>query len=195
MRYLLATLICGLGTSCLGGERMVELPTPHYRKKASDPSWLVYASQFHGHLGPWAVAGARAGMTGRTAVGAEGYFDLKVVCEGPFAKPPRSCFLDGLQVSTGATMGKRNLDWVKKGEVLVRVKNTQTGQQVEIRPTAALLELLHSFCPQPKARAHADDSRSRDHDDAHTQLLESIARKIAAMPAKKLFRVQLIECE
>ena len=29
-------------------------------------------------------------------VDAKGYFDVQVVATGPFAKPPRSCFLDGL---------------------------------------------------------------------------------------------------
>ena len=51
--------------------------------------------QLRGHLGPAVVAGARMGMAGLRAVEAEGYFDVELACEGPFAKPPQSCFLDG----------------------------------------------------------------------------------------------------
>ena len=90
----------------LAEEPDVELPKPDCTRDASDPDWLAYAAQFHGHLGPWATAGLRLGVAGRRAVGAEGYFDVNVVVEGPFVKPPRSCLLDGVQVATGATWGK-----------------------------------------------------------------------------------------
>ena len=82
------------------------LPQPHYQRQASDPAWLATVVQFHGHLGPAVVAGARMGTAGLRAVEAQGFFDVEVTCEGPLAKPPQSCFLDGVQVATGATMGK-----------------------------------------------------------------------------------------
>jgi formylmethanofuran dehydrogenase subunit E len=158
---------------------MCRLPQPHYQRLDSDPAWLAYAAQFHGHLGPWATAGTRLGMAGLRHVGAAGYFDVEVTCEGPFAEPPKSCFLDGVQVATGATLGKRNLGYVRADEISVRVKNIRSGQQIEIRPSAKLLELLNSFQPKPKA----DDPVSGDHDDrSHSDDdLESLARKIATM--------------
>ena len=167
---------------------MNQLPKPHYHRDASDPQWLSQAVQFHGHLGPWAAAGLRAGMAGRGAVEAEGYFDLTVVAEGPLVKPPNSCFLDGLQVSTGATMGKRNLEWVKSDKIVVRIKNTRTGKVAEVRPTAALMELLTSFKPRPKAAA-AEGADDRQDAGRAEQSLEAIARKIAAMPEKQILRV------
>jgi len=166
---------------------MCKLPQPHYQRLDSDPAWLAYAAQFHGHLGPWATAGTRLGMAGLREVGAKGHFDVEVTCEGPFVKPPKSCFLDGLQVATGATLGKRNLSCVQAGEIVVRVRNTQTGRQVEIGPTAKLLELLSSFKPRPES-GHAkvtdrDDRRHPDH------VLEALARKIAAMPDQDILTV------
>jgi len=101
--------------------------------------------QFHGHLGPAVIAGARMGMIGLRAVEAKGYFDVEVTCEGPLAKPPKSCFLDGLQVATGATMGKRALQWVEADRIMVRVKNTRTGVVAELRPTTTLMDLLTAF--------------------------------------------------
>ena len=73
-------------------------------------------------------------MIGLRAVEAKGYFDVEVTCEGPMAKPPQACFLDGVQVATGATMGKRTLHWVQADQILVRVKNTRTGKIVDVRP-------------------------------------------------------------
>ena len=154
------------------------LPQPHYHHQASDPAWLATIVQFHGHLGPSVVAGARMGMIGLRAVEAKGFFDVEVTCEGPLAKPPQSCFLDGVQVTTGATLGKRNLQWAQAERLTMRIKNTQTGKTAVLRPTPGLLELLIAFKPQPKAQAghgHQDDEQ-----------VEAIARKIAAMPDSEI---------
>ena len=168
---------------------MHKLPTPDYERSASDPPWLAYAAQFHGHLGPWATAGTRLGMAGVKEVGAKGYFDVQVTCEGPFVKPPRSCFLDGLQVATGATLGKRNLEWVRADRVTVRVKNTRTGRQAEVRPTARLLDLLGSLKSRPKVQSGDQAERhDEDHDDSH-QVVEALAREIASMPDEAILVV------
>ena len=189
MRYLFLLSLCGLTTACFAEEPMCKLPQPHYERLDSDPAWLAYAARFHGHLGPWATAGTRLGMAGLQEVGAEGYFDVEVTCEGPFFRPPRSCFLDGLQVGTGATLGKRNLRWVQAGQIVVRVENTRTGQETEVRPTAELLKLLASFKPRPKAE-HAK-SANRDHDQLRDadHMVEAVARRIAAMADREILTV------
>lgn len=115
-------------------------------------------------------------MIGLRTVEAKGYFDVEVTCEGPLAKPPQACFLDGVQVATGATMGKRTLNWVQADRIVVRIKNTRTGKTAELRPTPALMQLLGSFKSQPKVGvARSDDDR-----------LETIARKIATMPEAEI---------
>src|SRR5208337_4205936 len=153
------------------------------------PAWLGQVVQLHGHLGPSVVAGARMGMIGRDAVGAKGYFDVEVTCDGPMAKPPQSCFLDGIQVATGATMGKRTLAWVQADRIAMRVRNTRTGETAELRPTPALMELLGSFNAQSKAGAEHGPGQ-QDH-----ERLEAVARKIAAMGEKDLATVTMIEGE
>jgi formylmethanofuran dehydrogenase subunit E len=162
------------------------LPQPHYNRQPSDPPWLATVVQFHGHLGPAVVAGARMGMIGLRAVEAKGYFDVEVRCEGPLAKPPQACFLDGVQVATGATLGKRTLQWVQADRLSVWIKNTRSGKIAVLRPTPALMELLASFKSQPKAGADhgqpADDGR-----------LEAIARQIAIMPEKEISGVKVEE--
>jgi formylmethanofuran dehydrogenase subunit E len=73
-------------------------------------------------------------MIGLRAVEAKGYFDVEVTCEGPMVKPPQACFLDGIQVATGATMGKRTLTWVQADQIHVQIRNTRNGKAVELRP-------------------------------------------------------------
>ena len=169
---------------------MRKLPQPRYERRDSDPAWLAYAVQFHGHLGPWAVAGNRLGMAGLRAVGAKGYFDVEVTCQGPLSKPPRSCFLDGLQVATGATLGKRNLHWVSAERLVVHFTNTLTGQEAEIRPTETLTAHLTSFKPKPKVGDRAFGKHAGEDHDHQEDPLESIARKIAAMPEGEILTVK-----
>jgi formylmethanofuran dehydrogenase subunit E len=162
------------------------LPKPHYQRQASDPQWLADAVQFHGHLGPAAIAGVRVGMAGLRAVDAKGFFDIEVTCEGPMVAPPQSCFLDGLQVGTGATLGKRSLHWVKADKIVVRFKNTKTGKTVALQPTPKLLELVPAFASKPEAE------KDHDHDSGKKSAAadaEAVARQIAAIPEKEVVAV------
>ena len=180
-------VLIGLSTMTTAAEPADQLPQPEYQRQPSDPAWLANVVQFHGHLGPAVVAGARMGMIGLRAVDAKGYFDVEVTCEGPMAKPPQACFLDGVQVATGATMGKRTLTWVQADQILVRVKNTQTGRIVDVRPTPALMDLLAAFKPQAKAGAgHGPGSKADD------EQLAAVARKIAVMAEKDVASVKAV---
>jgi formylmethanofuran dehydrogenase subunit E len=185
MRHLALFLAFALsaGMAC-ADEAAPSLPVPDYDFEPNDPAWLKVAVQFHGHLGPWAAVGARLGMAGMKAVDAHGYFDIHVTIEGPFDQPPKSCMLDGVQVATGATWGKRNIEWVKAEKIVVRVRHTKNGKTAEVRPTAELLALATSFKPKPKVGA--DD---HDHDGPHDVELEALARKIAKKPAGEILTV------
>ena len=181
-------LIALLGFLFVGDEPCPQLPKPDYHRADSDPDWLAYAAQFHGHLGPWAAAGTRLGMAGVREVGAHGYFDMEVTCEGPFVKPPKSCFLDGLQVATGATLGKRNLHWKPEptDNILVHVRNTRTGAVAEIRPTKRLTKILGTLKPRVKTE---DAAAGTDHDHDHQHAVEALARTIAGLPESEILIV------
>ncbi|MEK6727284.1 MAG: formylmethanofuran dehydrogenase subunit E family protein [Candidatus Omnitrophota bacterium] len=69
---------------------------------------LKEAIKFHGHLGPYLVLGLLAGETALKKLKSKKYFGLKVSVWGA-NKKPKSCLVDGLQLSTGATYGKGNI--------------------------------------------------------------------------------------
>ena len=185
VRYVLLLWLCTPTAFCVAAEPTDRLPQPDYERQSSDPVWLTQVVQFHGHLGPSVVAGARIGMAGIRAVGAKGYFDVEVTCEGPFAQPPQACFLDGLQVTTGATLGKRTLQWVQADRIAVRFKNTRTGKTAELRPTPAILGLLAPLKPEPKAASRQGTDRK-----AADARLESLARRIASMPEDEIISTE-----
>jgi len=77
---------------------------------------LKEAVKFHGHLGPWLVLGVLMGEYALKKIGAEKYFNLYIKASGVNEKP-RSCLIDGLQLSTGATYGKGNIQKVKGNRI------------------------------------------------------------------------------
>ena len=76
---------------------------------------LEGAVKFHGHLGPFLILGLRAGLSGIDYLGKD-YFELSAKVETTL-HPPHSCFIDGIQFSSGCTAGKFNLE-VKATDVL-----------------------------------------------------------------------------
>lgn len=63
----------------------------------------VITDEFHGHLGVFSIVGAKMGIRAREIFDAHPD-ELKVVSFAG-SKPPYSCLNDGIQVSTGATLG------------------------------------------------------------------------------------------
>jgi hypothetical protein len=151
-RNLLILCACMSAAMGVGDEPADRLPRPDYHRQSSDPSWLVDVAHFHWHLGPSVVAGARMGMAALRAVEARGYFDVEVTCEGPLARPPQACFLDGVQVATGATLGKRTLHWVQAERIVVRVKNLENGKTAELRPTSRISKMARRPNCGPRRR-------------------------------------------
>ena len=70
---------------------------------------LSEAKKFHGHLGPYLILGILAGELAIRKLRCRRYFGLNVLVWGA-DKKPKSCLIDGLQLSTGATYGKSNIE-------------------------------------------------------------------------------------
>ena len=68
---------------------------------------LKRAIEFHGHLGPYLVLGLKAGFYANEILGKDP-FKMKAFIE-THTSPPESCFIDGIQFSTGCTLGKGNI--------------------------------------------------------------------------------------
>ena len=71
--------------------------------------FLEYAKRFHGHLGPFLVIGLRMGSLALEKLGnPDPVHSLEVLMELE-NKRPVSCLIDGIQVSSGCTLGKGNI--------------------------------------------------------------------------------------
>ena len=93
---------------------------------------LNTAREFHGHLGPWLVLGLLMGEYGVKKIGAKKYFGLNVGVSGLNSKP-RTCLIDGLQLSTGCTLGKGNIKLLKTRGIFVNFSNTKNKKMATLR--------------------------------------------------------------
>lgn len=68
---------------------------------------LKHLEHFHGHLGPYAVIGYKMGVIANEKLGANPFDKQVQVKTG--TTPPLSCIIDGIQYSSGCTLGKGNI--------------------------------------------------------------------------------------
>ena len=110
---------------------------------------LKEAVKFHGHLGPWLVLGLLTGEYALKKLKAKKYFGLRMKVSGANEKP-KSCFIDGLQLSTGATYGKGNIQKIEGGRIKVYFYNLENNKKINIRFKEGFIKKLESL------RGHKD---------------------------------------
>jgi formylmethanofuran dehydrogenase subunit E len=81
------------------------------------PYSVADLAAFHGHLGPFIVVGYRIGKYAKEQFCNDPFgISAQVYCSG---KPPESCIVDGVQLGSGCTLGKRNIEIVESKEIKV----------------------------------------------------------------------------
>ncbi|MFA5145110.1 MAG: FmdE family protein [Candidatus Omnitrophota bacterium] len=110
---------------------------------------LKEAIKFHGHLGPYLVLGILAGLLALKKLRCKKYFGLKVIVQGALKKP-KSCLIDGLQLSTGATYGKGNIRKLDGREIKIDFRGPAGYKKVTLKLRKALIQRLE------KTQTHKD---------------------------------------
>lgn len=90
----------------------------------------VLTDEIHGHLGIYSVIGAKMGMLARDYF-SSGPDKLKVTSYAG-SKPPKSCFNDGLQASTGATVGQGLITIAGGAQQLTAADFEYQGRKIRI---------------------------------------------------------------
>ncbi|MCK5258192.1 MAG: formylmethanofuran dehydrogenase subunit E family protein [Thermoplasmatales archaeon] len=90
---------------------------------------LKQIERFHGHLGPYAIIGYKMGEIANKTLGSDPFSKKAVVWTG--TTPPLSCIIDGLQMSSGCTLGKGNILVRQEDSPKVQFTNND-GKQIEI---------------------------------------------------------------
>ena len=114
---------------------------------------LAALKSFHGHLGPYVVAGVRLGRYALKRLQAVPHgIEADVWCPDG---PPISCLLDGIQFVTGATLGKHNLRHHVDEEVRALFRNRHTNAAIMLALRSEVLEQAMEVL-----RAQGDDPAS-----------------------------------
>ncbi len=97
---------------------------------------LTKAAKFHGHLGPFLVVGVRMGQLALERLNLEPIRDqhgpLSVVVETG-TKPPISCTVDGIQWSTGCTLGKGKIKVEDLGRPVARFNSGRHELRIQLK--------------------------------------------------------------
>lgn len=78
-------------------------------------SLLERAAKFHGHLGPYLVLGLRMGVLAKNTLNVNP-FEIRAEIHTEKRKP-RSCIVDGIQFTSGCTLGKGNIELLESEEI------------------------------------------------------------------------------
>ena len=90
----------------------------------------VMTDEFHGHLGVYSIVGAKMGIKAREFFGVGA--DMLEVISYAGSKPPYSCLNDGIQVSTGATLGMGTIHLATRGKTLPSAVFSYKNRSVRI---------------------------------------------------------------
>jgi formylmethanofuran dehydrogenase subunit E len=117
---------------------------------------------FHGHLGPYIVLGYRIGRYARKRLGNDPFgITARIYCAG---QPPESCLADGVQLGSGCTLGKRNIEII-------------AGTDLKCEFSAGGRTL--SVVPRPFERPEGDDD--------YALRIEKIAERMYHLEDRDLF--------
>ncbi len=131
------------------------------------PPELERAKQFHSHLGPYVTVGLRMGQAITQRLG-EIPFSFKIEAfTGNI--PPVSCIVDGLQLSTPATVGNGGIKIMEATEPCAVALNNTEQLEVKLRP-----EVLKSIR------------------NCESEAQEKLALRLWTMPEERLFQIKTV---
>jgi formylmethanofuran dehydrogenase subunit E len=130
------------------------------------------AVEFHGHGGPFMVIGLMMGLTALDMLDAKGWFGIR--CRAMLCwRPPDSCVLDGIQISTGCTTGKHNLEVVELDGVAAEFKAGEKTLLIKVRDQV-LVKIGHEL-------------EEEDHEEGPEELIDWLKE----MPREALFEISM----
>jgi formylmethanofuran dehydrogenase subunit E len=103
--------------------------------------------RLHGHSGPYLNLGIKMGLLALEILEVKGYFDLSTEVELEY-RIPMSCLIDGLQISTGCTLGKGNIKIKNNpGNITALFKTDHKTLRISLKPEiTSLIDFQKESC-------------------------------------------------
>ncbi len=96
---------------------------------------VVLTNELHHHMGLWSIVGAKMGVRAREILNAP--FDEVEVSSSAGGKPPYSCLNDGLQVATGASIGRGTIQVSDANQSVAEFRFKQKKVTLKVKPEIA----------------------------------------------------------
>jgi len=150
----------------------------------ADRELLEIGIKFHGHKCPAMPLGLRVGLAALEALGVERDKNKELYCqvETGFAHATM-CFVDGVQVSTGCTYGKANIEKLDLCKNAITLIDVRAGKAVRVWPNPEVQKkgLASEFV---KLRAQG----VQPHDIA-AEIVDPMVERIWTAPTEEIIRV------
>lgn len=119
------------------------------------------AIKFHGHLGPYLVLGILMGNLAINRLRCKKHFEIKAIVKGAVDKP-KSCLIDGIQISSGCTYGKGNIRKNRGDEIKVLFQNLRNNKKIKIGLQKDLVKRLDTLNGHKESEAFARELYKTD---------------------------------
>jgi len=149
-----------------------------------DRNLLELAIEFHGHKCPAMPLGIRTGLAAMKALGVERAKnkELYCLCETGFAHATM-CFVDGVQVATGCTFGKSNLENLDYSKNAITLIDVQSKRAVRVFPNPEFQK--KGLCSEfVKLRSQGIEPQ-----DIEPEIVDHTVERIATLPDEELLVV------
>jgi len=102
------------------------------------PLTLEEATRFHGHKGPWLVIGYKAGLRALEVLGSGIRCSVRLPPSTPY-----TCLVDGIQCSSGCTLGKGLIEVLEGDEnSMLIVFRSGDGKTLELKPRRGFIDTV-----------------------------------------------------
>lgn len=123
------------------------IPFQPKEKVKQNEDLLLRSIEFHGHLGPYLVLGLKAGLFANKVLGRDPMKTEALIKTE--TTPPQSCFVDGVQFSTGCTFGKRNISLTQGKGLQVTFK--KNNKKLTLKLKKEIIEEINSLPSEEEA--------------------------------------------
>lgn len=119
---------------------------------------LKKLEDFHGHVGPYVLIGYKMGQIANKELGKNPFSKNAVIFTG--TAPPISCIVDGVQISSGCTLGKGNI--IIKDENIAKAEfSNKSGKKISIELNKEIRDEIDNNVTEENLFSYSENLFSR----------------------------------
>lgn len=123
---------------------------------------LKKLEEFHGHVGPYVLIGYKMGQIANKELGKDPFSKNAVIYTGTL--PPISCIVDGVQISSGCTLGKGNITIKNENFAKVEFSN-KSGKKLTIELNEEIREEIDTIVTQGNILSYSEKLYERSNEE------------------------------